>query len=205
MISGEHASEGGRAGDSADTRLSSSLLDLGLRLKRFKTGTPPRLDARTIDISRCEVQPADDQPLWLSRDGAEGHVDPFVLEAATNFPYDAPNVMVTYLQHEIGIERELGKRREHLRQQQQQRRPRSLAVLLHGDDRRGGLAAGEYGLRVLHRHLPGRVDQQLHLGTDGGAAGAFAAFFAAFFAPPAFFGTCSIMTPSTRSRVRPCP
>lgn len=82
MISGEHASAGGRAGDNADTRLSATLLDLGLRLKRFKTGTPPRLDARTIDISRCEVQPADDRPLWLSRDGAEGKVTPFVLPPA---------------------------------------------------------------------------------------------------------------------------
>jgi tRNA uridine 5-carboxymethylaminomethyl modification enzyme len=84
MISGEHSSAGGRAGDSADNRLSSSLLDLGLRLKRFKTGTPPRLDARTIDIDACEIQPADDKPLWLSRDGSEGRVTPFVLPPASD-------------------------------------------------------------------------------------------------------------------------
>jgi tRNA uridine 5-carboxymethylaminomethyl modification enzyme len=82
MISGEDATEGGRAGDSADTRLSSSLLDLGLRLKRFKTGTPPRLDARSIDVSACEPQPADNQALWLSRDGAEGQITPLVLPPA---------------------------------------------------------------------------------------------------------------------------
>jgi tRNA uridine 5-carboxymethylaminomethyl modification enzyme len=82
MISGDDSSEGGRAGDSADTRLSTSLANLGLRLKRFKTGTPPRLDARTIDLSQCEVQPADDQPLWLSRDGKLGRIEPLSLPVA---------------------------------------------------------------------------------------------------------------------------
>ncbi len=82
MISGEESSEGGRAGDSADTRLSTTLLDLGLRLKRFKTGTPPRIDARTIDISACEPQPADDRPLWLSREGQNGELSAVTLAAA---------------------------------------------------------------------------------------------------------------------------
>ncbi|HVL24344.1 MAG TPA: FAD-dependent oxidoreductase, partial [Thermomicrobiales bacterium] len=60
------------------------LLDLGLRLKRFKTGTPPRLDARTIDIAACVIQPADDRPLWLSRDGKEGRIQPFALPPAND-------------------------------------------------------------------------------------------------------------------------
>src|SRR5699024_6342792 len=59
-----------------------SLTDLGLRLKRFKTGTPMRLDARTIDHTRCRPQSADDRPLWLSRDGKEGRVSPFALPVA---------------------------------------------------------------------------------------------------------------------------
>lgn len=82
MISGEESTAGGRAGDTPDTRLSTSLLDLGLRLKRFKTGTPPRIDARTIDIAACEPQLADDRPLWLSREGQLGRVRPLSLPAA---------------------------------------------------------------------------------------------------------------------------
>lgn len=82
MVSGESSHEGGRAGDPNDTRLAGSLAETGLRLKRFKTGTPPRLDARTIDISRCQTQPADEEPRWLSRDGATGRIDQMMLPPA---------------------------------------------------------------------------------------------------------------------------
>jgi tRNA uridine 5-carboxymethylaminomethyl modification enzyme len=47
---------GGRVGDGAATRLSQRLSALGLRLGRLKTGTTPRLDGRTIDWSKLEVQ-----------------------------------------------------------------------------------------------------------------------------------------------------
>lgn len=82
MVSGESSHEGGRAGDANDTRLAGSLAETGLRLKRFKTGTPPRLDARTIDISGVETQPADEEPRWLSRDGAAGRIEQLMLPPA---------------------------------------------------------------------------------------------------------------------------
>jgi tRNA uridine 5-carboxymethylaminomethyl modification enzyme len=46
--------------------LSESLRDLGLSLRRFKTGTPPRVNARSVDFSKMEVQPGDDVPLAFS-------------------------------------------------------------------------------------------------------------------------------------------
>lgn len=82
MVSGESSHEGGRAGDPNDTRLAGSLAETGLRLKRFKTGTPPRLDARTIDISRCETQPADEEPRWMSREGNAGRIEQLMLPPA---------------------------------------------------------------------------------------------------------------------------
>jgi tRNA uridine 5-carboxymethylaminomethyl modification enzyme len=51
---------GGRAGDAPSNRLASRLRELPLRVGRLKTGTPPRIDGRTIDFSRLEVQPGDD-------------------------------------------------------------------------------------------------------------------------------------------------
>ncbi len=52
----------GRAGEFPATGLSDSLLEMGFEMGRLKTGTPPRLDARTIDFSKTEPQPGDDPP-----------------------------------------------------------------------------------------------------------------------------------------------
>ncbi len=52
---------GGRMGDTIST-LSDSLLHLGFEVKRFKTGTPCRINSRSIDFSKCEVQPGDTPP-----------------------------------------------------------------------------------------------------------------------------------------------
>lgn len=62
MHTGEAKSEGGRAGEQASQSVSGSLRDLGFQLERFKTGTPARINGRTIDFSRCERQPGDDLP-----------------------------------------------------------------------------------------------------------------------------------------------
>ena len=60
-----HAS-GGRAGDAASHGLSVRLAELGFEVGRMKTGTPARLDARTIDFSQLEEQPGDEHPCKFS-------------------------------------------------------------------------------------------------------------------------------------------
>jgi tRNA uridine 5-carboxymethylaminomethyl modification enzyme len=66
MHTGETKTRGGRAGDATAEGLSGNLRDLGFELQRFKTGTPPRLNGRTIDFSRLEVQPGDEDPTPFS-------------------------------------------------------------------------------------------------------------------------------------------
>jgi tRNA uridine 5-carboxymethylaminomethyl modification enzyme len=56
----------GRAGEFPSVGLSDSLQQLGLKMGRLKTGTPPRIDAKTIDFSRTEPQYGDDPPLPFS-------------------------------------------------------------------------------------------------------------------------------------------
>jgi len=63
---GEISTEAGRAGDAAAVRLADRLGDLGLPRGRLKTGTPPRLDGRSIDYSRLTAQPGDPEPEMFS-------------------------------------------------------------------------------------------------------------------------------------------
>ncbi len=62
MHTGEAKTGGGRAGEGAAEALSDSLAGCGFHLARFKTGTPCRLNGRTIDFSKCELQPGDPEP-----------------------------------------------------------------------------------------------------------------------------------------------
>ena len=63
---GEIRQEAGRAGEFASNALSDSLKELGLTLGRLKTGTCARIDAKTIDFGKMEIQPGDEEPIPFS-------------------------------------------------------------------------------------------------------------------------------------------
>jgi tRNA uridine 5-carboxymethylaminomethyl modification enzyme len=56
----------GRAGESPATEIAQDLEELGLATHRFKTGTPPRVDGRSVDLSRLSIQPGELDPFWFS-------------------------------------------------------------------------------------------------------------------------------------------
>ena len=66
MHCGANNAEGGRAGDQASHGISESLRELGFEVGRMKTGTPARIDARSIDFSQLEEQPGDENPSKFS-------------------------------------------------------------------------------------------------------------------------------------------
>ncbi len=63
---GEKQFGGGRAGESASFGITEQLIELGFEHGRMKTGTPPRLDGRSIDYSKTEEQPGDENPSKFS-------------------------------------------------------------------------------------------------------------------------------------------
>jgi tRNA uridine 5-carboxymethylaminomethyl modification enzyme len=73
---GESKMEAGRAGEPAAYSLSDSLRRLGFELGRLKTGTPPRLNRRSIDFSKMDTQPGDDPiPFFSYRTPPTFHVE----------------------------------------------------------------------------------------------------------------------------------
>ena len=62
VITGESVVSSGPDGMHAAVGLADNLRELGLSLRRFKTGTPPRINRRSVDFSKMELQPGDDRP-----------------------------------------------------------------------------------------------------------------------------------------------
>jgi tRNA uridine 5-carboxymethylaminomethyl modification enzyme len=63
---GDKCHSGGRMGENAAIRLANRIDEFGLPLGRLKTGTPPRLDGRSIDWSKLQMQPGDEEPEMFS-------------------------------------------------------------------------------------------------------------------------------------------
>jgi tRNA uridine 5-carboxymethylaminomethyl modification enzyme len=66
MHIGNEQFPGGRLNEPASVALSAAIGRLGLKTGRLKTGTPPRLDAATVDFHKCQLQPGDDEPVPFS-------------------------------------------------------------------------------------------------------------------------------------------
>lgn len=66
IFRGDFRAEGGRVDERAATQLGVQLRHLGLPLSRLKTGTPPRIDGRTIDWAALDEQPSDSEPWTMS-------------------------------------------------------------------------------------------------------------------------------------------
>ncbi len=82
---GEVSYAGGRASDPAAARLAHRMRDLGLRVGRLKTGTPPRLDGRSIDFTKLDIQPGDEPAPVFSFVGRRAE-HPRVTRSSTSTP-----------------------------------------------------------------------------------------------------------------------
>ena len=83
VITGESVESSGPDGMHAALGLADNLKELGLNLRRFKTGTPPRINRRSVDFSKMEIQPGDD------------HIEPFSFRTEHS-PCNAAVCYLTY-------------------------------------------------------------------------------------------------------------
>ena len=82
LFRGEDRFEGGRIGEASAQRLAAQLREADLPMARLKTGTPPRLDGRTIDWARLEEQPSDSEA-WTMSALSKGRTNPQLFCAIT--------------------------------------------------------------------------------------------------------------------------
>ncbi len=82
LFRGEERIVGGRIGEASAQRLAAQLREADLPMARLKTGTPPRLDGRSIDWARLEEQPSDAEPWCMSAMG-QRRINPQVFCAIT--------------------------------------------------------------------------------------------------------------------------
>ncbi len=62
LFIGQNSTEGGRVGELPSLKLTKQLVSMGVEVDRMKTGTPPRLDARSIDLGKLQIQQGDSLP-----------------------------------------------------------------------------------------------------------------------------------------------
>lgn len=89
LVVGAQTQAGGRAGEGPSLGIGEALRRLGVRMRRFKTGTPPRIDARTIDFAQTIVQPGSPTPRYFSADVA-AHAEVMLPPGRPNPVYPLP-------------------------------------------------------------------------------------------------------------------
>ena len=155
---GEEQYPAGRSGEPPSVLLGEALKRLGLRGCRLKTGTPPRLDGRTIDWARFEEQPGDADPTPFSFRTKKIAAAPGLLPHCVHHAGDAahhPRECLAFA-HVLGTDR--GHR----------------AALLPVDRRQGRQVPGQGAAPVLPRarrpeHARGLRQRHVHLAADGSA------------------------------------
>jgi tRNA uridine 5-carboxymethylaminomethyl modification enzyme len=80
MHIGQNKNEGGRLGDFSSKTLSASLMELGIELRRLKTGTPPRILGRSIDFGKMQEQKGDAEPTLFAFHDTRDSEDLFHVE-----------------------------------------------------------------------------------------------------------------------------
>ncbi len=97
MHIGKQTQSGGRAGESSAMNLSQSLKEIGLELGRLKTGTPPRVLRKSLDLDKTEAQPGDDPvpyfSYWRHERGKEESFNMFHKEHSPGSPYPEGSVL----------------------------------------------------------------------------------------------------------------
>jgi len=86
---GEKQFGGGRAGERASVGITKDLTDLGFESGRMKTGTPPRVDGRSLDFSKMSIQPGDEHPEKFSYSDV---TKPLSVQRPCHMSYTSPTV-----------------------------------------------------------------------------------------------------------------
>ncbi len=100
MHVGKEITSGGRRGERASVRLADNIRELGFEVLFFKTGTPPRLDGRTIDFSKLERQDSDNPPIPFSFRTKEIPKDQPLLPCHITHTSDATHEVIRAHMHE---------------------------------------------------------------------------------------------------------
>src|SRR5262245_9531028 len=86
----------GRSGEAPSIEIAQAIADLGVTIERFKTGTPPRIDGRTVDLEGLQRQDGDSEPYWFSYYERGNH--PSQLRGyLTHTPEQLRNIVQTHL------------------------------------------------------------------------------------------------------------